>query len=286
MPLRKSALSGDENMTDVKISVTTHCNSRCKTCPVWTIPGHDMLFDTFRTIFSKLVDDDRIKHILFSNTGEIFAMKDHNPMDFIRYAEKHKADKRVTMITNASEMYYVPVNLDKLIISFNGGTKEDYEYTTGLNFHNTVNVIRSYYRKFEKMKSVEMHCLIWKGNEGTEENFKNLWSDFPGKLRISYKVENQFGSDLSAKGQSRTKRIKCDYLDKINVAPNGKVIMCAHDFLLRTYFGDLLHGSIDETLEHPARLLKKEEHKKGIFKGLCRTCNYNTPVDERVVYVK
>lgn len=269
---------------DCKISITTHCNSMCGTCPVWTLPGSTMSFYDFTDIWDKLVNEPQITHILFSNTGEVFAMSEDNPIRYITYAEAHKGDKYVTMITNGKEMNYVPVGLDKLIISFNGGNKRTYEYTTGMPFEHVVNNIRSQYDRIRMMEA-EMHCLIWQGNAGCEDAFKRLWNDFPGKLRLSYKVENQFGPDMSANGAERDERIKCDYLDKLCIAPNGQVIQCAHDFHFETKMGNILNASVPELIAHPVRKRKIIEHERGIFQGLCTYCNYNTPVDGRVVYV-
>jgi radical SAM protein with 4Fe4S-binding SPASM domain len=200
------------------------------------------------------------------------------------YIGNHKF-KFVIMTTNAGLMDRVP-NIDELIISFNGGTKESYEYTTGLDFDRTVANIKSLYPQIATLRNAEIHCLIWEGNKGTEEQLKRLWADFPGRVRLSYKYDNQFEEDKTLPEYRKKERVYCDYLDTFSIMPNGQVISCAHDFKMSTNWGNAFEDDIDELNYHPERIRKREEHVRGEFTGLCEKCNYNTPVDDRTKYIK
>jgi len=266
---------------DCKISITTKCNAKCATCPVWEYKGQHMDVDKFKLMWLKLMESKEITKILLNNTGDMYIHPGRKEIfDFI---ESHHY-KPVIMTTNAAAMDYVP-KIDAIIISFNGGTKESYEYTTGLDFDKTVKRIKSFYPELSKRYS-EIDCLMWDGNEGTEEALIELWKDFPGHIRLSYKYDNQMREDHTLKDHVRSDRIYCDYLDMLSVMPDGKVISCAHDFASTTDFGNIFYDEIPDLLKNPNRLKKQAEHRQGKFLGLCEKCNYNTPIDGKIKFVR
>jgi len=266
---------------DVKLSLTTHCNAKCRTCPVWSIPGRDMPWEVFTNIWSKINASKLVSRILLNNTGDMYVHPDHIRM--FEYIEQHHY-KPIIMTTNAAGMDYVPA-VDLIIISFNGGTKGSYEYTTGLSWDEVTATIRSHYSELAR-RPLEMHMLAWDGNAGTEQALVEYWHDFPGRIRVSYKYDNQMRDDHTLPQYRRTDRIPCDYLDMISVMPDGRVVSCAHDFHAVTNFGNLYTGTVAGTIKHPNRLQMKAEHARGEFRGLCAKCNYNTPIGDRVVYLK
>jgi len=199
------------------------------------------------------------------------------------YIETHHF-KPVIMTTNAGLMDYVP-KIDLIIISFNGGTKESYEYTTGADFNKTVARIREHYPELSK-RNVEMHCLMWEGNEGTEKDLAELWKDFPGKIRLSYKYDNQMKEDKTIEKYKNNDRVYCDYLNMLSIMPDGKIISCAHDFEAVTDFGNIFTDSMDSVMMNKNRKKKQHEHYEGIYSGLCKDCNYNTSLVGKFKYIK
>lgn len=265
---------------DAKITVTTKCGAKCKTCPSWERFTKEMHPDSFRYVYDKLNADKIIERILIDNTGDIYWHSED--IEIFNIIESHKM-KYVVITTNGSRMDYIP-NVDEFIISFNGGDKESYEYTTGLKFETVTKNIFKNYKVFEDIKA-EIHCLIWEGNKGCEESFKNLFKDFPGRLRISYKYDNQFKTDYTLQKYKNNKKEICNYLRCLSIDVDGTVRSCAHDFDGVTDWGNVFKNEIHELISHEKRKEKYYEHKNNIFKGLCRNCNFNTPVGERVVYV-
>jgi radical SAM protein with 4Fe4S-binding SPASM domain len=242
-----------------------------------------MAFDDFRTIWDKLMASPLVNRVLINNTGDCYVMDD--AIRYLLYAESHKR-KYVAMTTNAGALSYIP-RIDELVISFNGGTKEAYEYTVGLPFDETVERIRSAYHMISsQVRHAELHCLVWDGNAGTEQALLELWHDFPGRVRVSYKYDNQHKADHTLPEHRQSQRIPCDYLGMLCVQPDGQVIACAHDFKRETNFGNLLTGSVEDVMQHPARGEMIERHRRFDFGGLCEKCNYNTPVGGRVAYLK
>lgn len=268
----------------VKLSITTKCNAECITCPVWEYPGQNMKYNDFTLIWDKINFDRRVTYIMLNNTGDMYNHPDR--MKIFKYIEEHLTTAPVAMTTNAGMMDYVP-QIDQIFISFNGGNKESYEYTTGLDFEETVSLIRSHYSELEKIPNVEMHCLIYEGNEGCEKDFTELWSDFPGRLRFSYKYDNQGETDYTLDKYKTPERIPCDYLyDIISIMPDGKVVSCAHDFEQSTDYGNILLDDMETIIFNRLRWVKIEEHKKGHYTGICENCNYNTGDSGRIVYAR
>jgi len=229
----------------------------------------------------KLMMAPEVTRILLNNTGDMYLHPKRK--EIFKYIEEHKY-KPVIMTTNAGAMDYVP-KIDHLIISFNGGTKSSYEYTTGLDFDKTVKKIKSFYPDIAKVYS-EIHCLMWDGNEGTEAALKELWKDFPGRVRLSYKYDNQMKEDHTIDKYKKTDRVFCDYLTMLSILPDGKVISCAHDFEGVTDFGNIFTEEVGDILKNKNRIKKMKEHYEGRFEGLCKKCNYNTGIDGKIVYVK
>ncbi len=222
-----------------------------------------------------------VDRILLNNTGDMYIHPQRK--EIWEFIETHH-NKPVIMTTNAAKMDYVP-KVDFIAISFNGGTKESYEYTTGLPFEKTIMKIRSHYPELAK-RPAEIHCLIWDGNEGTEDQLKELWKDFPGRVRLSYKYDNQFKEDHTVKKYKKTERIPCDYLGMLSIMPSGQVVSCAHDFVGITDYGNIFYHKIADIVTNRLRKEKRMEHFDGEYTGLCEKCNYNTALDDRIIYIK
>jgi radical SAM protein with 4Fe4S-binding SPASM domain len=267
-----------------KISITTKCNAHCITCPVWKYEGHDMELDDFKKIWSALNESDKIDQIMLNNTGDLYNHSDH--VEILKIIEEtHK--KTVIMTTNAALMDYVP-SIEVLVISFNGIDRQTYEEITGLDFYHVTANIRNHYKDFfDKLRGrgLEMHCLVWDKIEGREKEILNVWHDFPGHIRLSYKYDNQFSIDHTIESKRTSERVPCDYLDTLSIMPDGKVVSCAHDFKMETDYGNILTTPIDKLIWNRERMIKRMEHSSGIFSGLCEKCNYNTPVGDRVIFL-
>lgn len=270
---------------DAKVTLTTACNAKCATCPVWRTEPQHMSVDDWRYIWRKLNDSTILHKIMLNATGDASV---HPQFDEMMGVLKECKRKWVAMTTNGAALAYVPEGIDELVISFNGGTRSGYERTTGLPFEETVNHIRSLYPQIEKVKDAQLHCLIWDGNAGEEEAFADLWSDFPGKVRISYKYDNQMRKDHTVEAHQTTERVPCDYLWKyITIMPGGEVRSCCHDFYGQEQWGNILEDSIDELAAHAKRIMKLREQCQGCYFNLCERCNYNRPLDDGLIrYVK
>jgi radical SAM protein with 4Fe4S-binding SPASM domain len=268
-------------IVDAKLTITNVCGARCATCPSWKQPERTMEYQDFKRAWEILNNAPEVDRILVNNVGDVNELSDS--IRYLTHMEERR--KQVIMTTNGNSLEYVP-KIDVMVISFNGGTKETFEKTTGMDFDRVVGNIKAAYDQLKYIPYVELDCLIWKGNEGTEMDFYSLWKDFPGRLRISYKVENQGGNYFGLKKHEETKRIYCQYLDWLSIAPSGQVISCAHDFAETTNWGNIYRDKMSDIVRHPGRIKMQEAHRRGEFPGLCRACNFNTPEDGKIVFLK
>jgi radical SAM protein with 4Fe4S-binding SPASM domain len=268
---------------DAKITITTECGAKCRTCPVHTMPKEFMDFDYFTRMWDKLMHEDRyINRVLLNNTGDMYYHPDCDRM--FDYIEEHHY-RPVIMTTNASRMKRIP-KIDEIVISFNGGTKEAYEYTTGLDFDAVVKNIKDAYEELEKVPTLQLHCLIWEGNKGTERDLAELWKDFPGSVRISYKYDNQMKEDYTLAQYKRYDREPCKYLGMLSIMPDGQIISCAHDFEQTRNFGNYVENDTFDIIMHPQRQEILAAHYEGKYPGICEKCNFNTPDRGKVFYVE
>lgn len=266
---------------DAKLSITTRCNATCKTCPVWQYKGSDMTFDNFVIMWDKLNASPFVDKILLNSTGDMYIHSDRKRI--FNYIEENK-NRYVTMTTNASDMDRVP-KINEMIISFNGTDKESYEYTTGLDFDKVVGNIKKYHDQIMGLDNAEIHCLIWDGNKDAENKILEIFDFWKGRIRISFKYDNQFKEDKTLDRFKADHRIPCDYLSNLTIMPNGDVISCAHDFKGENVFNNILDNDINN--ENEKRVSMWSEHIAGIYTGLCEKCNYNTPIEDgKIFYIK
>lgn len=268
-----------------KVSLTTHCNGRCVTCPVWQYPGEHMSVETWRVLWARLNASELVRKVILNGTGDVGAHPKRDSIFEVMLGGK-RPGLWLTLQTNAAHLPDLPPGLNELVISFNGGTRESYERTTGLPFDQVVANVKALYPQIMLVPSREIHCLIYDGNAGTEEALADLWHDFPGRVRVGYKYDNQHDQDRTLDRYRAAERIPCDYLDQLVVWPDGSVVQCAHDFEGSVRWGSLLDATPEELMQHHGRQAKRVEHACGEYTGLCADCNYNVPIRDQFRYLE
>ena len=245
-----------------KITLTNRCNARCKSCLTPQLKEHGSMPPKE---LHRVLADTVAGYVSFNNIGEVFTNPELVSALASELPELRKRGIRTGITTNG--LLSTPLPVDDYVVSFNGWGKQSYEDMTGLPFEDVVANIR----KLAKVQQgLQIHYLSVDGEAEHEMMFVNLFKDLKVPLRISRKVENQFG----LLDRPQEKRIPCDYLDMKCINWNGDTILCAHDF----------RGEVVLTDELRARL--KQEHKQGIFTGLCEKCNYNTKTEGKIFYAK
>jgi radical SAM protein with 4Fe4S-binding SPASM domain len=271
-----------------KLTLTTACGAACATCPGWKrAPVHGD-FLTLAEVWGLLVADGHLEKIIVNNTGDIYSHPDH--VRLLKLMERSKGSKFVAMTTNGALLDYVPA-FDQLILSWNGATPETYRATTGLSWHAVKARIDAALPEIARLYPggrCELHCLLWDATDGNhaEETLLEAWKDWPGRIRVSRKYDNQGEEDHTVGRYQRSERIPCDYLDQLCIEPDGSVSMCAHDWTHTERWGNILSDVVKELMRDDRRAKKLVEHLSGIWTGICSTCNYNVPVTDQVRYLR
>ena len=265
-----------------KLTVTTECGGKCMTCPNWKTERQYMSYENFVEIWDKIIGEERIHKVVINNVGDIY----YHPecVRMLKYINRNKRKNLyIAMVTNAAKMDFVPL-IDELAISFNGGNKESYERVTGLDFEYITRNIKRHYREIKNnVKLSEIDILIFEENKESESGIKELWDDFPGRVRVSYKYDNQQEKDLTLKEWKSNKQIFCNYLDILNIDWNGNIVMCAHDWERKNIWGNMITDNFDDLIRNPARIKKIKEQGKGEYTGICEKCNYNIEMKEGMI---
>lgn len=272
---------------EVKLSLTTRCGARCSTCPSWRRPQEDMPVGLFKMIWDRLGDWSASERILvmINNTGDVY----HHPAatEILEYISKNRRGLQIIMTTNGSGMDYIPT-IDGLMLSWNGGDPGMYREMTGLDWEKVRARVRMRYGELvERIPRLEIHSLVCQRNFHAVGGLEKGWEDWPGRIRLSYKYDNQGGEDLTLPDFRGDPRIPCDYLRKITIEADGSVGMCAHDWDRSEEWGPFLgYESPGEVFDHPARMRKALEHADGKYYGVCERCNYNVTDQGKVFYIR
>lgn len=243
-----------------------------------------MKYEDFIVIWNKIIKEGRIHKVILNNVGDLY----YHPecVKILKYINRNRRDNLwITLLTNGSKMNFIP-QINELLISFNGGNNSAFEQVTGLSCDRVTYNIKYHYNMIKQnVNQAELNILIFKDNAESEKDIKKMWNDFPGKVRISYKYDNQGGKDLTLKKYKSDKRIFCNYLDLLSVDWNGNVIMCAHDWNRENIWGNFLQVDYDDLFKHPLRIEKIKEHGREEYTGLCENCNYNVSEKGLIKYV-
>ena len=270
-----------------KVTLTNRCNARCKSCLTPEIKGEKgaMSKSEFMATMRLLADSGRVGYIMLSNIGEMFLIPEVDKWVDEIAPYIHKRNIRLGITTNGL-LAKIPKGVDDFIISFNGWDKASYEDMVGMDYDKVMANIRAIVPTRAATQNVQIHYCSFDGTNEHEKMFAEQFADMGIPLRISRKIENQFGACRSemADIQSGEERVPCNYLGFINVHWNGDIIMCAHDFEGSMVWGNLWRESIDDIWRGKAIKAKQGEHYKGEYKGLCKSCNYNTLLGDKVYY--
>jgi hypothetical protein len=262
-----------------KLAITTRCGAKCATCLCHAVDPHrTMPLSRYYEVMEWIaLHAKRRDHLFVNSVGDFLCLPDAEL--YLRRLEGRRL--RVCITTNGLHLKRIP-RVWKLVISFNGGTRETYERTTGMPFDEVLGNIRRLYPQMHG-RQVEIHSLVCATNAGAEKELPALFRGFPGQIRLSYKCENQGGEDLTLPKYRHAERTVCDYLtDTICIDPSGVVVRCSHDFRAEHVVGRLEDGlaCLRLRLGDIAR-----EHARGVFPGPCEHCNYNVPITSQLKWV-
>src|SRR5947209_7495570 len=181
---RRTKLSGLP--VEFIVETTAKCNLYCPMCPRETHkqPKEDMPAE----IFERLVREsgETGEHMMLIGLGEPFL--DPAIFDRIEFCSKHKIATLLstngTLLDEAASTRILDSNLEHITLSFDGATKESFEYyRKGARFDK----VRDNFVRFARMKherrsklQVVVQMVQMERNAGEVDEFMRFWSAVPG----------------------------------------------------------------------------------------------------------
>lgn len=270
----------------VAIENTNACNAKCISCPreKLTRKIEIMSLDNFTKTLDDCVDAGAQK-LTLHNFGE--PTLDKALPEKIKYA-KQRGIKETFMVTNASLVTpeladsIISAGLDRLKISFQGITKQEYEsFHVGLNFEQTIQNIELLLQAKLKYKSDKPKMVI--RYMGAKWNdffmFWNYWRKKRPKLSIIPGRFHNFTNGRTFNSITNVKRPEflksCRYLRRsvLYILVNGDVAPCCYDFNGVLNMGNAFEQNIAEVWNGEKYQELRRAHEEHKFPPLCKTCD-------------
>ncbi len=281
----------------VDIELTNHCNLKCVFCGQMVMSRKKGFIH--EDIFKKVVDEcgkysAPIRLIRF---GEPFL---HSKIiDFCKYIKSKKLPLHITnngLIVKESELEaIVDLEVDSIIFSFQGATKEEYEFMRDNNQYNKLkrNILRLVEIRGKREKPfIHISSTMTDDTEGEIKKFIDYWSSIVdsvdvGKTNFNMLTESQI-TELKNKGKledlkkketiEKTYKPCAEVYQKLSVNWDGKVTCCCGDFDDLLLVGDLNNESLfdvwnkSDRLKAVRSLLDNMQHTS---LTLCKGCYFS-----------
>lgn len=279
-----------ENRPEVfAIEVTNHCNLNCIMCPrrKMTREIGMISFGLFKNIIDQIKDYDT--HVLLHGFGEPLF---HPQLDkMINYCAKNglttELSTNAAILNKENASKILNGELDKIIISSDGITKETYEKVrSGANFEQTKDNIVNFLKLKREMSFKKPYTVlqIIQMNETEKEiaDFKKQWEPYADEILIKRfttwgeqvegikelsKIEHRFRSVSEP-------RYPCLWLwTNVVVQWNGDVVPCCFDYDSKCILGNLKEKTLVEVWNSDKMLnLRKQQLQSNYENPLCKQC--------------
>jgi radical SAM protein with 4Fe4S-binding SPASM domain len=220
------------------VETTAKCNLYCPMCPRETHkqPKADMEDDIFNRLIAE--SGSSAEHMMLIGLGEPFM--DRKIFDRIEHCERHNISTLLstngTFLDEAMSRRLLATRLEHLTLSFDGASKESYEfYRKGARFEKVRdNFVRFARLKHEAKSKMTVVVQMVRMDRNREEvgAFIDFWRNLPGvdQVRVKEDETNLFkiGHD------DKSWRHPCHYLWRgpMYVKQNGDVYPCCQSYML------------------------------------------------------
>lgn len=222
------------------VETTAKCNLYCPMCPRETFrqPKEDMA----QEIFERLVAESApaAEHMMLIGLGEPFM--DPRIFDRIEYCARHNISTLLstngTFLDEATADRLLRSPLEHITLSFDGATKETFEYyRKGARFEK----VRENFVRFARMKherGARIHVVVqmvrMERNAGEVDEFVRFWSAVPGVDQIRIKEDETNLLRPEAGHDPSDWKHPCHYLWRgpLYVKHNGDVYPCCQSYML------------------------------------------------------
>jgi radical SAM protein with 4Fe4S-binding SPASM domain len=235
---RRTALSGLP--VEYIVETTAKCNLYCPMCPRETHkqPKEDMT----DLIFERLVQGSgrSAEHMMLIGLGE--PLMDRRIFDRIGYCESHGVSTLLstngTLLDEAMAARLLDTSLEHVTFSFDGSTKESFEYyRKGARFEK----VRDNFVRFARMKhergskvQVVAQMVRMERNAGEVDAFVRFWSAVPGVDQVRVKEDETNVLKTTSGHAAGDWKYPCHYLWRgpMYVKHNGDVYPCCQSYML------------------------------------------------------
>jgi radical SAM protein with 4Fe4S-binding SPASM domain len=222
------------------VETTAKCNLYCPMCPRETYkqPKEDMT----EAIFTRLVEESgrSAEHMMLIGLGEPFM--DRQIFDRIEYCARHNISTLLstngTFFDEKTCARLLDTPLEHITLSFDGATKESYEYyRKGAKFEK----VRDNFVRFARMKQergakvqVVVQMVRMQRNAGEVDDFIRFWSAVPGVDQVRIKEDETNLLQPEAVHAAQDWKYPCHYLWRgpMYVKHNGDVYPCCQSYML------------------------------------------------------
>lgn len=284
---RTYSISISDKPKYLQLELNNTCNAKCKMCNIPNMRRKKgiMRDDLFIKIL-KEANELGVEHITPFLHGEPLMRNDF--IDKVRDINKYVPKANIEIFTNADNLDKCIVeelqeinNIQRLNLSFPGGTKEAYEKITGLNFEKVKsNILNA--AKYLKVP-IKINMPICEENKHTVSDFYELWIEVDKLDNVSIGTYDSYNYMGNIKNSTANKTYEhCDRIFRsMTVLYNGKVCLCCMDSEGEVILGDLSKQSIHEVWNDNKGIELRDKHNiSRIYCDKCSVCNQNLYVEE------
>ncbi len=268
------------------------CNFRCSFCFQSQYDfgsGSKMSIETFNRVMDQLTEfDGPINIIHLYGLGE--PMINKNLPYFIKTIKERGVAKEVAVTSNGSLLTHelsdalIEAGLDRLSISLNGLSDDDFERIVGVKvaFDKLYKEIQYFY---EHRKQCHLHVKI-NGECFSEDNrnrFVELFKDCTNSINIDHIINEWSGINLEGSvdtlydgGADIKSNICIDMLYEAVIHPDGTISPCNIDYKYKAQnLGNIFDSKIKDIWNSRRLHNLQIENLKGAFCSyeICKTCN-------------
>ena len=254
------------------VETTAKCNLYCPMCPRETHkqPKEDMA----DSVYQRLVraSGRTAEHMMLIGLGEPFL--DPKIFERIEFCEQHKVSTMLsnngTLLVAAATERLLDTTLEHITLSFDGATKESFEYyRKGARFEkvrdNFIHFARRKHERGSKMQVV-VQMVRMERNWDEVDAFTRFWKAVPGVDGVRVKADETDLMRPDAAHAPQDWKYPCHYLWRgaMYVKHNGDIYPCCQSYNLGgSPMGNIGTADLPEIFNAPEMVRMREAHVLG-----------------------
>ena len=270
------------------VETTAKCNLYCPMCPRETHkqPKEDMA----DSVYTRLVEaaGRSAEHMMLIGLGE--PLLDPKIFDRIAFCDQHKVftllSTNGTLLDKAATERLLDTNLEHITLSFDGSTKESFEfYRKGAKFEKVRdNFVHFARRKHERKSKIQVvvQMVRMERNWDEVEEFSRFWRAVSGVDEVRVKADETDLMRPDAAHAPQDWQHPCHYLWRgaMYVKHNGDIYPCCQSYNLGgAPVGNIGQSPLPEIFNSPAMVEMRQAHVSGRAGDIpvCANCRTAIP---------